>query len=477
MKMCSAVLLAGLIILLTTGAWAQDSQYWTNQYGTRSAFLGGAVVGGVRDTSAGYYNPGALGFLDNPSLSVSADAFRLTDLHMTEGVGGADRLDSEEVEVLPLLLSGVFKPQGLSDRHMLGYSFLSRNNHMMRVSARREATSDVLTNPTAPGDEDFIGQFTREDRLLEVWGGLSYAYRLSEHLSLGVTNFLAIRSQAISKATFARAINRDLGVTATTDATFNIDYWNLRLLWKAGAAADYGRWKLGLTVTTPSINLAGSGTVAADFTVTDVDIDGDGVPETFVADDRQEELETTFRSPLAIAAGVEYGLTESTRLAFSAEWFAREDRFSVMTPESKEFIRSVGGFQAVDSRDFLRVTYEATDVFNFGAGIEHIFTDWFTGYLSFRTDYHHLPNERGDGLPLGFTAWDLYHTALGANLKGEHSDFGIGVVYSYGKQKDFPQLESFENPEEQGFLTGELGVVEARYQAITFILGATYYFR
>lgn len=477
MSMRSAVLTAGISLLLTAGAWAQDSQYWTNQYGTRSAFLGGAVVGGVRDTSAGYYNPGALGFIENPSLSVSADAFRLTDLHISEGVGGAEALDSEKIEVIPLLLSGVLRMKSLSGRHALGYSFLSRNNHLMQVSARREATSDVLTNPTAPGDENFIGQFTRDDRLIEVWGGLSYAYRLSDHLSLGFTNFLAIRNQSISKATFARAINRDLGVTAATDATFNIDYWNLRLLWKAGAAADYGRWKLGLTVTTPSVNLAGSGTVAADFTVTNVDIDGDGVPETFVADDRQEQLETTFRTPLSIAAGVEYRLTESTALAFSAEWFAREKRFSVMTPESKEFIRSVGGFQAVDSRDFLRVTHEAADVLNFGAGIEHTFRDWLTGYLSFRTDYHYLPSERGGGLPLGFTAWDLYHTALGVNLKGEHSDFGIGMVYSYGKQKEFPQLESFEEPEEQGFLTGELGVVEARYQAVTFLLGATYYFR
>ena len=45
---------------LTANVGAQDSHHWTQQYGTRSTLLGGAVIGSASDLSATYYNPGAI---------------------------------------------------------------------------------------------------------------------------------------------------------------------------------------------------------------------------------------------------------------------------------------------------------------------------------------------------------------------------------------------------------------------------------
>jgi hypothetical protein len=42
------VFLAGMVLHLF--AAAQDTHYWTHQFGTRSALLGGAVVGGTATT-------------------------------------------------------------------------------------------------------------------------------------------------------------------------------------------------------------------------------------------------------------------------------------------------------------------------------------------------------------------------------------------------------------------------------------------
>ena len=39
---------------------AQDTHYWTQQYGTQGELLLGTVVGSLIDLSAMYYNPGAL---------------------------------------------------------------------------------------------------------------------------------------------------------------------------------------------------------------------------------------------------------------------------------------------------------------------------------------------------------------------------------------------------------------------------------
>ena len=54
-----AISLLGLT-LLTARAYAQTAHYWTDQYGSRSRLLGGAVIGSVDDLAAVYYNPARL---------------------------------------------------------------------------------------------------------------------------------------------------------------------------------------------------------------------------------------------------------------------------------------------------------------------------------------------------------------------------------------------------------------------------------
>ena len=56
-----------LMIVCGTG-FAQDNHYWTNQYGTKSNLLGGAVVGKVLDLSSTYYNPGWLAFIEKTEV-------------------------------------------------------------------------------------------------------------------------------------------------------------------------------------------------------------------------------------------------------------------------------------------------------------------------------------------------------------------------------------------------------------------------
>lgn len=189
---CCLTALVGLPLCV-----AQDRNYWNTQVGTRSALMGGAVVGGVRDTSATYYNPGALGFITNSSLSVSANAYQYDRFRSDNGVGQGEALTSDEIRVYPLLVSGAHV---IDDGEVLGYSVITRNNFGTKMSARHDVTGDILTNPSAPGLEEFIGQYTLESSLSEYWGALSYAHRLNECTSAGISNFLALRSQNFNQA-------------------------------------------------------------------------------------------------------------------------------------------------------------------------------------------------------------------------------------------------------------------------------------
>ena len=61
-------------MLFFINAHSQENNYWYNQVGVRGTLLSGAVTAGVRDNSATYYNPGALGFLKSSSISLSTNS-------------------------------------------------------------------------------------------------------------------------------------------------------------------------------------------------------------------------------------------------------------------------------------------------------------------------------------------------------------------------------------------------------------------
>jgi hypothetical protein len=464
-----------LPLLPVSAALAQDSHYWSNQFGDRSAFLGGAVVGGVRDSSATFYNPGALGFVGNANLTVGANAFELADLHVSDGVGGAADLDSEEVQAIPLLVSGVFDPQDIPG--LFAYSLFAKNSHAMKVSGRRQATENVLDTPSAPGPERFSGQFSREDRLLEVWGGVSYAYRFGERFSTGLSTYAALRNQKLSQTLSARALNEQTHVVATRDEHTDVDFWNLRLLGKAGLAAEFGRWRAGLTLTSPSLNLAGRGDVSVDLAAVHLDVNGDGDGDHFFANSKSEGIASRFRSPLSVALGAELDATRSTRLCASAEWFQQVGQYRVLSPKDPAFDQVMADAPALADRSSIRVTDEARSVVNFAVGIEQELSEGMSAYLSARTDKTYLPNDRGADIPLGFSNWDLVHFTTGVRLQRDNSDFGLGFGYTYGQRKDFPQAVNFSNPTGEGLLVGKPGQASATFQAYTVLLGVTYYVR
>ena len=97
--------LAILSLTLAGVCIAQDTHYWTLQYGSRSSLLGGAVVGGVRDNSAVYYNPGALVLSDTSAISVSANAYQFDQLKMDNGAGTNINLKSGQTQIIPLIIS------------------------------------------------------------------------------------------------------------------------------------------------------------------------------------------------------------------------------------------------------------------------------------------------------------------------------------------------------------------------------------
>lgn len=484
-----------LFLLCSQSVYSQDHHYWTQQFGSRSALMGGMVVGGVRDTSAGFYNPGALGFLNQPSLSVSANAYQLERLSIRNGAGTDSSLDSDKISVIPLLASGTLIFERFPN-HAFGYSLLAKNQSSIDISGRIDKNFDVIGDihhrdgtVSFQGEEKFIGQLIANSEVTELWSGLSWAHKVRKPLSIGASLFFALRNQSQSKTITARAVNpaetqadkqgSSITTIATADRVNFVDFWNVRTFLKLGVAAEFEPFKWGLTITTPSLNLFGQGTVAAEQSANNLyDEETDKFVGTLVSN-RQDNLDTTYKTPLSIAMGFEYAATNKTNIAYTMEWFNKQRQYDVITPGAHSFLRGIidevidFSPNSTESREIIEVKDAAEGVINFGFAIEHNFTDTKKGYLSFHTDYETNPGLSKNAL--GLTSWDIFHLTMGTTFRRKLSELAVGLTYSFGQQENFGQLANFANIG-NGVLLGDTKGTTANYDAFSLIVGYTYFF-
>lgn len=458
-------------LLAAGGLSAQDTHYWTHQYGARSGLLGGAVVAGCDDTGAGFYNPGRLAFINNPQLSATADLYQLDILSIADGAGKGNNISSTKLRIVPLLASGIFLFEG-APRHAFGFNIISRQYWSASASARREARENVIDDARSPGPEDYRGQLNLSVNLQEYWGGLTYSCRFHRYLSFGVTHYGCVRLEDIGFQIFTRAVGAPTTLYGA-DQIINLDYYNVRTLWKLGLAFDCGWLKAGFTLTTPSINLFGSGTVAGNNTIIDLDTDQNGSGESFAIDDRQSGLAAQFRSPLSLAWGLEYTTPTYTRLCVTVEWFLPVGEYAVMRPKSKNAV--VGIPTDFNSRRIFQVLDQRRGAINVAGAVQQKFTESISGIMSFRTDFTVKQEIDGEGFSIGATGWNLYHIATGLTFQTGKSEFSAGVQLSIGGGK-FAQPVSFTDVSEQKGLLGGTTKVDQSYFSLALIVGYTYFF-
>lgn len=276
---------------------AQDSQYWTLQYGPVAELLGGVVVGSTRDLSATFYNPGALALAQDPSLLASVESFEATWLSASSE-GSSKELSSSNIRPSPSLFAFAL-PRTWTGSHTIAISSLTRQDFDLRVDDWEVASQG--------GAESLFDQSLNEN-----WFGISWAHKVGQDAGVGITTYGVYRGQRTR-----REISGEAALSPTSGGAAllveDFDYANYRVLWKAGFSKQLAHWDLGLSVTTPSIQVFGSGT--ASYTRSAVGADIGSGPVVSVSVQSLEDLDSRFDSPLSIALGVRTATarTSSTR--------------------------------------------------------------------------------------------------------------------------------------------------------------------
>lgn len=405
-----AVLLAGCF---ANGALAQDSNYWSQAYGTRSQLLGGAVVGSPIDISSVYYNPGALALAPRVELLLSGAAYRYQRISVDGGGGPGRDLTSSWLAAAPSLFAGELP---ILDEDRLAYSYLDRQQMSLELSSRYASGSEI---PSAPIRSSF--ELELSQNVSENWFGITWAHKLSPTLGFGVSPYLAVRSQETGIRMFTSA--QDPANSAVVNVSRDFSYQHWRLLAKLGLSGVRDSLTYGIALTTPGLAVLGSGTLRSNTTL----VDESGAVGPVAGASYQKDLDAEFHSPVGAAAGASFGWGAS-RFHATVDWNAQVSRYEVIRGESF-LIRTPSG----DSTVTPIVVQELDAVLNFGVGVERQLSPTLIGYASFHTD--HSGREALDPANASVTSWNLKHVSAGTSWRVGRSDVTIGGTAAFSSRR------------------------------------------
>jgi long-subunit fatty acid transport protein len=271
-----AVLLAVLpcSAFLPSTARADPFHAQTLPLGQRAIGMGGAFTAVADDPSATFYNPAGLVLTNDSSLSASLTLTAFDRVTVEAGYrtrDGNSSLDHNTGASLPVFVSAIKTLGARGDdgrrRHALALSSFTRN-------ARRSSFDVEARGPaSAPGSLETLS-INAADRT--VWYGLSYAYRVSSKLSLGLSNFISIlRSSYVEERISAELGDvRPEGMyssSASSWTTSRVRSTVKSLVWRLGALYAFDdRLQLGLMFQPPSLHLRGEASVRTRLLQTDL---------------------------------------------------------------------------------------------------------------------------------------------------------------------------------------------------------------
>ena len=425
---------------------AQDSQWWTNQYGNRARLLGGAVVGSSRDLSAVYYNPGGLGLVEEPEALLTGFVFELDNLTYTGLLLEDTKVSSTSFDLLAGLIAGQLRFGFLGDSK-LAYSYLLRHNLEYQFNEGEALTGGPI--PGLPAVESAAASLTLETKLRESWGGLTWSKPLGRY-GIGITTFVANRSQ---RGRYGGSL-LDLGETGvrTVSHQDRYDYYNWRLLWKVGLATSFSRWNAGLTVTTPSLNILGSGNVEAQSV---------GLLPGYqaVAITYQDALPARYTSSWAVATGFEY-IGDGWRGHAAVEWFDRVD-ITIVDAEPYTAETDTTLVLSADVRNVMK------SLVNVALGFEKDWNEKLSGYATAYTDF--TGAEPGDGSITTTTPWNLWTVGAGAIFSIGRSQFTLGLTYKFGSEADLNHADLIPGTDLDNQLLSE--DASGSFWRLTLVLG------
>lgn len=424
-----AILFLIVFVLMLAPSYAQDSHYWNIQYGTKSTLLGGSVIGSVRDLSATFYNPGAVALFDDSKLILSAKVYQYEQVTVINGAGQNKDLDYSSISPSPTFVA--FKINiDTTGKNKLAFSLLTRQSMNFDFETRQIGTERNLNEY---GSNFAAGGLSLQQKFDEIWGGLTFSHKLNDFIGLGFTTYIAYRNQTSNFQTVIEALD-SLNQISSFLAIRNLKFNNYRGLIKTGLTVNLNPVTFGLTITTPSISILGSGSYGYHNFINNPSDPNKNVYES----NYQDELGSKYQTSWAIGFGASYW-GQSFSVHFSTEWYNAVKQYEpiVLDPMLS---------QSTGETFTKKITQQLNSIINFGIGADYKLNDKVSFAGSFITDFS--ANDTNNEGNISLSRWDIYHISAGSYFNIGSSEITLGLSYSFGSDV-IKQIAEIGNPDSE----------------------------
>ena len=414
-----------VIIIFSFDCRSQDTQYWTQTYGTTSTLLGGIVIGSVSDLGATYYNPGNLSLTDDPNFLFTARVFEYLSIQVDPVESKINNFGTTSFRPSPAFVVGNITADWLG-KHRVAISFLTRQTMDLGLKTRFDGRAD---------NNSLSNEFVSEEDLNDLWGGITWSYPFGKKLGIGITQYVGTRSYRSRHEVNIKtsdSLDRVSAISAITD----YEYLNFRILWKFGIGFTLEPIRFGLTITSPSISLFGTGSTDINLSGAGLEYDNNSDRDDFLISNFQEDLPSTFNSPFSIGVGAYYKFGRF-KIHIATEYYNKVNKYSILSPEP---------FQS--QTDDLQISNDLTAAFdavlNYGIGLELFINPKFTLYSAFNTDYSAFAkNEETNS---SVSRWNIYHVTAGAAFTINKIEITSGIATSFANDNiEFPYIRPTAN--------------------------------
>jgi hypothetical protein len=473
--MMTRVILTGIFFLCVSQLlFAQDANYWSNNYGPGGFFTAGAVIANNKDSGVLFYNPALQALTKKKTASISGTVYQVESIKIKNGAGTGKNLHSRITSSVPQMLSGIVSV-GRRKPVYIGYALTHTSVLNYNVSQQQDAKFNVIGGNGNPALEYYIGQYSFQNVTRETSALISSGFKLSNRWAIGFMAEGQSRSQHYSENFTARALIGDNTSStlplASNEGAYQVDYHHIGLKLKMGFSYETEKHHFGLLLSSPLIHLRGKGTLMSNNAIANVHfIDQETI--NLLASTRQTGLKTTYKIPASIALGYAYDYHKG-QVYVAAEYFLKVKDYNILTPRSEIFERPDTGNNNSTTIALLEMREGRKAIFNIGVGVSYELKPQLMGYCSFRTDFNYADKKTSNGFSPNTSTWDNYYCQLGVNIRRSQYNLRTGILLGYGHTGNYQQPINFDDPKESNLLTGTVGTVPATRMTaalmITFI--------
>jgi long-subunit fatty acid transport protein len=386
-----AITILTIICALSSGKLsASESNYQPYVIGLRASGMAGAVSADAEGMDACYYNPAGLADSNTGSISASANLYGIQHAKTDDNLYPGDDLKASTLATIPTGISAVYP---YNDRMKLAFSVFVP----MQISAK-EIERFITEN------KEHYYNFTNSLQVFLI--GPSLGYKVNDRLNLGLSAYCAYTTSS----QFLNLFWKDYSYSVSSNYKYSV-YAAL-----VSAGAQYrltDAFNLGLTVTSPTVRIAGKGTLY-ESAVTN----SSQVQEPISS--YEGDINADNGIPAQIKMGISYnvpkkygiGLDATYHFAHSYDWLQEDD--ACFPP---------------DCTDCIERTHRA--VTDFQAGGEYYFKKKYPVRAGFFTSFSSAP-DADPGKPNELPQIDLYGFTGSFGIEVEHVVTTLGAQYVFG---------------------------------------------